>query len=313
MQESAANFLNSTRLLDRVRIACRVRHYSPRTVDVYHHWIKRFILFHNKRHPQEMAAAEINAFLTHLAVERHVSASTQNQAFSALLFLYQKVLEVEPGRIEGAIRAVRPKRLPVVLSQDEVRRIIAQLDGVYRLIALIQYGAGLRLLECLRLRVKDLDPATMSLSSAMARAGKIGGPCFPRRSNPSCASMCAEFANNIGAIWTVGTGQRPCRRHSVGKRPRPAANSAGNSSFQPRQSASTPTRANASAGTCTNRRSPAPTPRRCVARASASGPRVMPSGIRSPRICWMAAMIFEPCKSSWATRMSKRPWSTPTC
>src|SRR5947199_926005 len=128
------------RLLDRVRHACRLRHYSLRTEDCYADWVRRFVLFHGKRHPLEMGAAEINAFLTHLAVEGHVSASTQNQAFSALLFLYQKVLEVDPGRIEGVVRANRPKRLPVVLSRDEVRRVLAELKGTYRLIALLQYG-----------------------------------------------------------------------------------------------------------------------------------------------------------------------------
>jgi integron integrase len=145
------------RLLDRVREACRIRHYSIRTETAYGDWIKRFILFHNKRHPLDMGAAEINAFLTHLAVDGHVSASTQNQAFSALLFLYQKVLEVDPGRIAGVVRAVRPKRLPVVLTRDQVRRIIEQLDGTFALMARLLYGSGLRLLECLRLRVKDID------------------------------------------------------------------------------------------------------------------------------------------------------------
>jgi len=103
------------RLLDRLRQAIRVRHYSLRTEEAYVGWVRRFILYHGKRHPLEMGAAEINAFLTHLAVEGHVSASTQNQAFSALLFLYQKVPDVDPGRIAGVVRAVRPKRLPVVL------------------------------------------------------------------------------------------------------------------------------------------------------------------------------------------------------
>src|SRR5437763_1283346 len=123
----------SPKLLDRVRNAIRTRHYSRRTEDAYVHWIVRFILFHGKRHPLEMGAAEINAFLTHLAVEAHVSASTQNQAFSALLFLYQKVLEVDPGRIAGVVRAKRPKRLPVVLTPGEVRRVLDRLEGTYRL------------------------------------------------------------------------------------------------------------------------------------------------------------------------------------
>jgi integron integrase len=145
------------RLLDRVRHACRLRHYSLRTEDCYADWVRRFVLFHGKRHPREMGAAEINAFLTHLAVEGRVSASTQNQAFSALLFLYQTVLELDPGVIAGVIRAVRPKRLPVVLTRDEVWRVLSRLTGPDRLIGLMLSGSGLRLLEGLRLRVKDVD------------------------------------------------------------------------------------------------------------------------------------------------------------
>jgi integron integrase len=159
------------RLLDRVRAACRVRHYSIRTEDCYADWVKRFVLFHGKRHPLEMGAAEINQFLTHLAVVGHVSASTQNQAFSALLFLYQKVLAVDPGVIVGVVRANRPKRLPVVLSRDEVRRVLAELTGTYRLIGLLLYGSGLRLIECLRLRVQDVD---FALGQVVVRHGKGG-------------------------------------------------------------------------------------------------------------------------------------------
>jgi integrase len=119
------------KLLDRLRAACRVRHYSLRTEEAYAQWVVRFVRFHQLRHPLEMAAPEINAFLTHLAVEGHVGASTQNQAFAAILFLYQKVLEVDPGQIAGVIRARRPKRLPVVLTPDEVRRVLEQLEGTF--------------------------------------------------------------------------------------------------------------------------------------------------------------------------------------
>jgi integron integrase len=118
-----------------------------------------------------MGAAEINAFLTPLDVDGHVSASTQNQAFSAILFLYQKVLEVDPGQIAGVVRAKRPERLPVVLTRDEVRQVIEQLEGTYRLIALLLYGAGLRLIECLRLRVKDID---WGQNQILVRGGKGG-------------------------------------------------------------------------------------------------------------------------------------------
>jgi integron integrase len=163
--------IQKPRLLDQVRDACRVRHYSLRTEDAYLDWIKRFIFFHGKRHPLEMGADQINAFLTHLAVEGHVAASTQNQAFSALLFLYRNVLKVEPGRIEGVVRARRPKRLPVILSRAEVQRIFSHLEATPRLIALLLYGSGLRVLECLSLRVHDLD---FDKGEVLVRHGKGG-------------------------------------------------------------------------------------------------------------------------------------------
>jgi integron integrase len=134
----------------------RLLHYSKRTEDAYVDWIKRYIFFHNKRHPRDMGAPEIESFLTHLAVEGRVAASTQNQAFSALLFLYQKVLGVELPRL-NALRAQRPERVPVVLSVDEIRALFAELDGIDLLMAETLYGAGLRVLECCRLRVKDVD------------------------------------------------------------------------------------------------------------------------------------------------------------
>jgi integron integrase len=171
-------------LLDRVRAACRVRHYSLRTEEAYVHWIVRFIRFHRLRHPLEMGAAEINAFLTHLAVEGQVSASTQNQAFSALLFLYQKVLEADPGQIAGVVRAVRPKRLPVVLTREEVALVLGQLDDVYRLIAQLQYGAGLRLLECLRLRIKDLDGGNNVIIVRHGKGGDDRRTMFPESVKP---------------------------------------------------------------------------------------------------------------------------------
>ena len=127
------------------------------TEDTYHDWCRRFILFHKKRHPNEKGAAEINAFPTHLAVVGQVAASTQNQAFCAILFLYREVLQVDPGRIEGVIRARRSKRLPVVLSKPEVQLFLREFDGTYGLMAQLLYGSGLRLLECLRLPVKVLD------------------------------------------------------------------------------------------------------------------------------------------------------------
>ena len=145
------------KLLDQVRDAIRRKHYSIRTEEAYVSWIKRFILFHNKRHPREMGAPEIEAFLTHLAVERRVAASTQNQALSAILFLYREVLGIDLDLPLRAVRAKRPKRLPTVLTHEEALRVIAGLSGVHQLMAKLLYGSGLRLMECVRLRVKDLD------------------------------------------------------------------------------------------------------------------------------------------------------------
>ena len=145
------------KLLDRVRQAIRIRHYSRRTEEAYVTWIRRYIVFHKKAHPSTLGASDISAFLAWLAVSRRVSASTQNQALSALLFLYREVLTIEVGRIESVPRAHVPDRVPVVLSRDEVRRVISDLSGTSRLIVTLLYGAGLRLQECLELRVKDID------------------------------------------------------------------------------------------------------------------------------------------------------------
>jgi integron integrase len=140
-----------------MREALRSRHYSRRTEQTYCQWVKRFIFFHKVRHPVEMGEAEINAFLTHLAVKEKVSASTQNQALSALLFLYRHVLGREVGDLGDVIRARKPKRLPVVITREEVKSVLANLTGDKWLMASLMYGAGLRLMECLRLRVQDVD------------------------------------------------------------------------------------------------------------------------------------------------------------
>jgi integron integrase len=157
------------KLLDQVRDAIRTRHYSYRTEEAYVGWIKRFIFFHHKRHPAEMGPAEITQFLTALAVDRHVSASTQNQALAALLFLYKEVLGRDPGWLDDIVRAKRPQRLPVVLTHQEVAALLATLKGVRWLMAMLLYGSGLRLKECLRLRVKDVE---FSRNEIVVRDGK---------------------------------------------------------------------------------------------------------------------------------------------
>lgn len=144
-------------LLEQVRHQIRLKHYSIRTEEAYVQAIKRFILFHGKRHPSVMSTEEIRQYLSHLATEGQVSASTQNQALSALLFLYREVLGMELPFIDGIERAKRPVRVPTVLTREEVARVLAHLSGTHHLMASILYGSGLRLMECLRLRVKDVD------------------------------------------------------------------------------------------------------------------------------------------------------------
>jgi integron integrase len=157
------------KLLDQVRQAIRTRHLSPHTEQAYIGWIKRFIFFHNKRHPAEMAEAEIGNFLSNLATDAKVSASTQNQALNALLFLYHEVVDKKIGLLQGVVRAKRPSRLPVVLTKEEVQRLLNSIDGTPWLMAMLLYGAGLRLMECCRLRVKDID---FSKNQIIVRAGK---------------------------------------------------------------------------------------------------------------------------------------------
>jgi integron integrase len=149
--------MNKPRLIDQTRNVLRLFHYSIRTEESYIQWIKRYIYFHNKRHPNEMGEKEIRSFLTHLAVDKHVSASTQNQALSALLFLYKRVLEVDLEWIDDVVRAKRPKRLPVVLSKNEVTAILKAMSGTNGIIAKLLYGTGVRLMEVLRLRIQDVD------------------------------------------------------------------------------------------------------------------------------------------------------------
>jgi integron integrase len=165
----SARPIGKPRFLDTVRDALRARHYSRRTEEAYVAWIRRHTVFSGERHPAQMGAREVTAFLTWLAVERHVAASTQNQALAAMLFLYRSVLVIELPWLDELVRARRPERLPVVLSRDEVQLVLQALHGVPRLMACLLYGAGLRLLECCRLRVQDVD---LAANQILVRAGK---------------------------------------------------------------------------------------------------------------------------------------------
>ena len=168
------------RLLDQVRERCRVKHYSIRTETRYCDWIRRFILFHAKRHPSEMGKPEIETFLTDLAVRGNVSASTQNQALAAILFLYKEVLQLELPWLGDVTRAKRPPKLPVVLTPSEAKALLAQLDGVHYLVAALLYGSGLRLMEAIRLRVQDVDFERLEITVRSGKGNKDRRTMLPR-------------------------------------------------------------------------------------------------------------------------------------
>lgn len=169
MPASADGAPQPPKLLDRLRVHLRTRHYSIRTEAAYVDWVRRFILFHGKRHPQEMGALEVEAFLSHLAVERQVSASTQNQAKAAILYLYKQVLGMDLPWLDDVVQAKTPRRLPVVLTPSEVRDLLMHMHGTSGLIAQLLYGTGMRLMEGLRLRVKDVEFARREI---VIREGK---------------------------------------------------------------------------------------------------------------------------------------------
>lgn len=169
------------RLLEQLRDSLRVRHYSLRTERAYFEWTRRYILFHGKRHPREMGAMEVQAFLTHLAVERHVSPSTQNQAKAALVFLYRHVLDVDLPWLDEVIHAKRQPRLPVVLTPSEVRVLLDQMEGTMALAARLLYGTGMRLMEGLRLRVKDVDFERREIIVRDGKGGKDRVTMLPDR------------------------------------------------------------------------------------------------------------------------------------
>jgi integron integrase len=185
-----------------MRQGLRLRRASPRTEEAYVAWARRFILFHGKRHPSELGPREIEAFLTHLAAERRVSASTQNQALCGLVFLYRSVLGMDFPELETFVRARKPLHLPEVLTRDEVRRVLTELDGVPGLVARLLYGSGLRLLECLELRVKDVDFERRALTMRRPKGGRD-------RTVPLAEVLLAPLAEHLAsvrALWESDPG-----------------------------------------------------------------------------------------------------------
>ena len=207
------------RLLDRVRAEIRIRHYSVRTEKAYVEWIRRFILFHDKRHPREMAGEEVSAFLTHLAMERRVAVSTQNQALGAIVFLYRSVLHMPLPELDGVVRARKPRNLPVVLSQSEVQRLLAHLSGSPALAASLLYGSGLRLQECILLRVKDLDFERGELAVWEGKGRKRRRTMLPTSLHGALELQLTRVRQLHGSDLRAGLGEAPLPGALVRKYP----------------------------------------------------------------------------------------------
>jgi len=236
------------RLLDQVREVLRRLHYSYRTEKTYRYWIRYFILWSGKRHPRDLGAAEVTAFLNYLANERQVAAATQNQALSALLFLYARVLNVKLPWLENLDRAKRPVRLPVVLTETEVSRLLSQMEGMTGLMAGLLYGCGLRLRECLRLRVKDIDFAYRQLMVREGKGAKDRVTMLPEK-------LLEPLQRHLGRVKALHerdlkAGYGEVELPDALERKYPRANGAGNSCFPPR--IAHPIRAAASSGGTTS-------------------------------------------------------------
>jgi len=197
------------KLLDQVRDIIRKRHYSIRTEDAYVEWIRRYILFHGKKHPKDMGEREISQYISHLASQKNVAASTQNQALCALVFLYKHVLKIELGNFWPMERAKKPERLPTVLSKDEVSRVLGEMSGKQALMAKLLYGCGLRLMECVRLRVKDVDFACNQIIVREGKGAKDRSTMFPEQLKAPLAQHLSQvkviheedLRNGLGGVY----------------------------------------------------------------------------------------------------------------
>ncbi|MFP7723824.1 integron integrase [Lysobacter sp. A3-1-A15] len=204
-------------MLEQVRARIRLKHYSVRTERVYVYWIRRFILANHKRHPRDLGAAEVEAFLSGLAMRDDVAASTQNQALSALLFLYRQVLDIELPWMESVVRAKRPQRLPVVLTRAEVDRMLALLDGQLWLMAALLYGTGMRLMECVRLRVKDVDFGRSEITVRNGKGGKDRRVPLPRKLHDRLRDQVERVRVQHGQDLLAGLG-RVYLPHALGRK-----------------------------------------------------------------------------------------------
>jgi integron integrase len=288
------------KLLDRVRSAIRTRHYSRRTEDAYAHWIRAYIVFHGKRHPESLGAGEVSAFVSWLAEARRVSASTQNQALSAVLFLYRHVLGIELHGLPQIVRARTPERLPVVLSREEVMRLLGQLSGTMHLVVTLLYGAGLRLEECLELRIKDIDFERQQVIVRSGKGQKDRVTVLP-------AAATAALRVHLDGVRRVHEGDlakglgRVVLPFAVARKS-PSATTDWRWQFVSRR------RGSAAIGVSVRRRGIACTSRRCRRlwpmrhgrRGSSNASGRTRCGTASRLTSWRPATTFALCRSSWA-------------
>jgi len=240
------------KLLDRVRTAVRLRHYSRRTEKAYVDWIRRYILFHHKKHPSTMGAPELVAFLSWLAVDKQVSASTQNQALSAVLFLYKQVLGLDIGPIEHVPRARMPDKLPVVLSREELGQLLKQVDGTMWLIVAMLYGTGVRLEECLELRVKDLDFDRNQVTVRRGKGQKDRVTMLPAGVKERLAAHLVTVKGQHERDLTRGDGRVVLPSGSIASTPERRWSGAGSSCFRRHASVEIRNGVHPLAFTCTN-------------------------------------------------------------
>ena len=211
--------MTEPKLLDRLRSAARLNHLRPSTEDAYCRWVKRFILFHNKRHPADMGADEIRTFLCHLSRDRRLAASTQNAALAALIFLYRAVLHLDLPALDSLARARRPRRLPIVFTREEVHTLLTQMTGTHRLATSFLYGSGLRLMECLTLRVRDLDLERFEVTVRSGKGGKDRTTVLPHSLSTPLGRHLAhikliyeqDLADGIAPICALASTTRPRR------------------------------------------------------------------------------------------------------
>jgi integron integrase len=291
------------KLLERYREHLRVKHYSLRTEEAYLHWVRRFICFHGKRHPREMGGAEVEAFLSHLATEGRVAPSTQNQALAALLFLYREVLQKELPWMDGMVRAKRTARVPVVLTESEVGALLAQLDGTRWLAASLLYATGMRLLEGLRLRVKDVDFERREITVRDGKGGRDRRTMLPERLIEPLRTHLARVKGLHERDLAEGFGEVYLPYALARKYPHAGRSWPCSTCFPP--AAGRPIRSMPSSGatTWTKRSSSAPCPRRRGAPASPSPCRRTCCGTASPRTFSRAVTTSAPCRNCSATRM----------